>query len=238
MQKRLQTTLLPAVLLCLAALLSASCSREWIEFRGNQGLGIARTSIAPPITIKWQLLLQKQDDERRHFNQPLLLNNTIYFGSADGNFYSLDLRSGYMNWTFRSGGPINSVAYADKDRVYFGSSDGIIYALSRETGELLWQFTARGPVNSTVIPYKDMIAAAADGDALYFIDADDGELRFSLDNAVWQRNSFRSSTTFWPLPPAPPPTLTTSVSTTWSRMNISGASAMDLTAISGTASRR
>ena len=176
------------VLLLLSAL--SSCEREWIEFRGNQGLGRARTSIGPPVAVKWKLLLQKQSEERRHFNQPLLMDNTIYFGSADGNFYSLDLRSGYMNWTFRSGGPINSVAYADEQGVYFGSSDGIVYALSRESGEEIWQFQTRGQVNSTIIPYRDMIVAAADADALYFIGAD-GQLRFSLDNAVWYRNSFQ-----------------------------------------------
>ncbi len=171
--------------------LFSSCEREWIEFRGNRGLGIARTSISPPVAVKWKLLLNKQSEDRRHFNQPLLIDNSIYFGSADGNFYSLDLRSGYMNWAFRSGGPINSVAYADETRVYFGSSDGIIYALSRESGEVEWQFQTTGQVNSTVTSYEDMIAAAADADALYFINADDGNLQFSLDNAVWRHNSFQ-----------------------------------------------
>ncbi|AHC15994.1 PQQ-binding-like beta-propeller repeat protein [Salinispira pacifica] len=180
------------LLILAAGLVLASCSgrREWIEFRGNQGIGKAETAINPPIAVKWKLLLQKQEGDRRLFNQPLVLDSTIYFGSADGNFYSLDLNSGYMNWTFRSGGPINSVAYADDEQVYFGSSDGNIYALDRETGEEAWRFAARGQVNSTVIPYKNMIVAAADADAMYFLDRQ-GNLQFSLDNQVWHRNSFQ-----------------------------------------------
>ena len=184
MRERLRVAIL------LLILILGSCGREWVEFRGNKGLGHAQSSISPPLAVKWKLLLQKPPAEGRYFSPPLLMNNTIYFGSSDGNFYSLDLRSGYMNWTFRSGGPINSVAYADASRVYFGSSDGIIYALERESGELLWQFQAQGPVNSTIIPYKDMIVAAADADAVYFINTE-GQLVFSLDNAVWSLNSFQ-----------------------------------------------
>jgi outer membrane protein assembly factor BamB len=175
-----------------AALLMGSCGgrREWVEFRGSRGLGLARTSIEAPIAVKWKLILAKQPDERRHFNQPLIMDRTIYFGSADGNFYSLDLDSGFMNWTFRSGGPINSVAYADGDQVYFGSSDGYIYALDRRTGEAVWQYQARGQVNSTVIGYDGMIVAAGDADAVYFL-SPEGELIFELDNAVWYRNSYQ-----------------------------------------------
>ncbi len=181
-----------ALLSAVALLLLTGCSgrRQWIEFRGNRGLGQARTSIEAPIAVRWRLLLSKQPDDRRHFNQPLVLDNTIYFGSADGNFYSLDLGSGYMNWTFRSGGPINSVAYVDREKVYFGSSDGIIYALYRRNGEVAWQYQAQGQVNSTIIPYQDMIVASGDADAVYFISTD-GELRYTLDNAVWYRNSYQ-----------------------------------------------
>ncbi len=173
-------------------LLFSGCgqTRQWVEFRGSRGLGQARATINPPIAVKWKLLLQKQTGDQRHFNQPLLMDNTVYFGSADGNFYSLDLNSGFMNWTFRSGGPINSVASADRQKVYFGSSDGKVYALERSSGELLWEFQTGGQVNSTVIRYKDMVVAAGDADAVYFISID-GNLRFQLPNDVWHRNSYQ-----------------------------------------------
>jgi outer membrane protein assembly factor BamB len=187
---RAKQVMAAAALLLIGFTFSGCGSREWVEFRGSRGLGLARTSIEAPIAVKWKLILAKQPDDRRHFNQPLLMDRTIYFGSADGNFYSLDLDSGFMNWTFRTGGPINSVAFADGEKVYFGSSDGYIYAVDRRSGEAAWQFQARGQVNSTVVGYEDMIVAAGDADAVYFLSTD-GELQFELDNAVWYRNSYQ-----------------------------------------------
>ncbi len=178
------------VLASFVCLASCTEGREWTEFRGKNGSGKAASLVAPPVAVKWKLLLQKQELEHRFFNQALLADGAVYFGSADGNFYSLNLASGYMNWTFRSGGPINSVAHLDDEKVYFGSADGFIYAVDRESGEAVWYFETGGQVNSTIIGYQDMIIAASDADAVYFIGRD-GLERFSLPNELWYHNAFQ-----------------------------------------------
>jgi len=168
-----------------------SCGvNRWTEFRGDGGHGRAPSAIQPPLGIKWQLKLQAQEGDRRFFNQPLLVDNTIYFGSADGNFYSLDLLSGYMNWTFRTKGSINAVATVGKDRVYIGSSDGFVYCLDRERGELIWDFETYGGVNSTLVSWGEGIMVASDGDAFYYLDKE-GELLHEIPNPVWYNNSFQ-----------------------------------------------
>ncbi|MDA3852530.1 MAG: PQQ-binding-like beta-propeller repeat protein [Spirochaetaceae bacterium] len=178
------------LLLLLFVFLSGCTPHRWNEFRGVRGQGLAPSAIQPPLAVKWRLKLQDQGSSRRFFNQPLLVNNTIYFGSADGNFYSFDLHSGYMNWTFRTQGPINAVAAVDKDRVYIGSSDGFAYCLSRDTGVELWRFKTNGAVNSTLVPWNDGIMVASDADAFYYLSRD-GELRFSIANQAWVSNSFQ-----------------------------------------------
>lgn len=180
-------------LIFLLTLSIAGCSgNRWTEFRGKGGLGRAPTAIRPPLGIKWQLKLQKQQDNRRFFNQPLLVDHTIYFGSADGNFYSLDLNSGYMNWTFRTEGPINAVATVDQDTVYIGSSDGYAYAIDRETGDERWRFETFGGVNSTLVPWDGGIMVASDADAFYLLSRE-GEVRHTIPNPVWYHNSFQIS---------------------------------------------
>jgi len=181
----------PYALCCLIIFTLVSCNPpEWTEFRGVKGRGRASASIQPPLVTKWQLQLQKPPTERRFFNQPLVEGNTLFFGSSDGNFYSLDIPSGYMNWTFRTNGPINAVGAIIGTRVFIGSGDGKVYCLNKETGELYWEFQTKGGVNSTLVPWKEGIMAASDADAFYYLNLQ-GELLFSLPNPTWIRNSFQ-----------------------------------------------
>ncbi|WP_028973305.1 PQQ-binding-like beta-propeller repeat protein [Spirochaeta cellobiosiphila] len=163
---------------------------EWTEFRGTKGLGKASTAIQPPLVTKWEFQLQEQPQDRRFFNQPLVEGHTLFFGSADGNFYSFDINSGYMNWSYRTNGPINAVGTIIKDKVLIGSGDGAVYCLNKETGTLDWTFQTRGGVNSTLVPWKDGVMVASDTDAFYYLNLD-GQLDFSLPNPTWIRNSFQ-----------------------------------------------
>jgi outer membrane protein assembly factor BamB len=71
---------------------------------------------------------------------PLVINNIIYAGSRDGNFYALDAYSGELIWKYETEGPILfSAAYKD-GTVYFASNDGYAYALdTTNNGSLIWK---------------------------------------------------------------------------------------------------
>ncbi len=176
----------------LAALLLSSCSHstEWITFRGNQGRGVTPNAVYPPFGIKWKLKLQEGKKSLEAFNPPVVMGNTIYFGSADGNFYSLDLNSGFMNWVFKTGGPINSIPSADKNYVYFGSEDGKVYAVDRHTGKEAWSFQTGNPVRSTIVRYKDSVLFTSDGGNTYVL-TPDGVLKYKIPNPVWYYDTFQ-----------------------------------------------
>jgi len=180
--------------LCLLAciILLCGCSRngDWVQFRGEGGRGVSSSRIVPPLGLRWKIKLQESDKRIRSLNPPVVMGDTIYFGSDDGNFYALDVESGYMRWVFKSGAEINSIPYADKDKVYFGSKDGKLYALSRETGEEVWTFQAQSQINSQVQRYGDYIIFVGDADAIYFLSPDDGKEQFSLDNPGWYNYTF------------------------------------------------
>jgi outer membrane protein assembly factor BamB len=117
-------------------------------------------------------------------------DDTIYFGSADGNFYALDIESGYMRWVFKSGAPINSVPFVDSDQVYFGSQDGKAYGVSRGDGLENWSFRAGRPINSSVERYGDYIIFISDGGAAFFLSPDGQEL-FRVPNPAWYNFTFQ-----------------------------------------------
>ena len=178
-----------AVLISILLLNSCSLNNDWVQFRGEGGRGVSNSRIAPPLGLRWKIKLQEGSERIRSLNPPVIIGNTIYFGSDDGNFYALDVESGYMRWVFKSGAEINSIPYADKNNVYFGSKDGKLYALSRDTGQEIWHFQARSQINALVQRYGDYIIFVADADAIYFL-SPDGKEQFNIFNPGWYNYTF------------------------------------------------
>jgi outer membrane protein assembly factor BamB len=139
--------------------------------------------------IRWKIKLSDDGKLIDALNPPVVMGNTVYFGSSDGNFYALDAESGYMRWVFKSGAEINSIPYADSSLVYFGSKDGKLYALSRGNGREQWNFPTRSQINSQVERYGDYVIFVGDADAIYFL-SPEGEEQFSIDNPGWAHFTF------------------------------------------------
>lgn len=191
--KRKLYSLLPVtVLTAFAAFFLAGCSgqSDWTEFRGAGGRGFTSDNIHPPIGVKWKLQLQTDGTQAFAFNNFVIRDNVMFFGSTDGNFYALDLETGYMRWVFKTGAPVNSIPYADDTRVYFGSNDGNVYAVSRGDGKKIWEYDTGRPIQSTVIRYQDHIIAASDGGSLFFLSLD-GKLTDEIPNPIWYRDTFQ-----------------------------------------------
>jgi len=168
-----------------------SCARnnDWITFRGEGGRGVSYTRVTPPLGIRWKINLQSGDNSIRSLNPPVVIGDTIFFGSDDGNFYALDVESGFMRWVFKSGAEINSVPYADKDHVYFGCKDGKLYALCLQTGKEVWNFQIGSQINSQVQRYEDYIIFVGDADAFYFL-SPQGVEQFRIENPGWYNFTF------------------------------------------------
>jgi len=160
-----------------------------VQFRGEGGRGVSSTSISPPLGVRWKVKLQDDGRIINAFNPPVVIGDTIYFGSGDGNFYALDVESGYMRWVFKSDAEINSIPYADNRHVYFGSQDGKLYALSRESGQEVWSFPTNSQINSQVQRYGDHVIFVGDADAFYFL-SPDGDEQFRIDNPGWNRFTY------------------------------------------------
>ena len=62
-------------------------------------------------------------------SSPAFFEDAVYFGSVDGNVYSLDGRTGTLRWRFRTGGPVTSSPIIADGIVYIGSTDHRVYAL-------------------------------------------------------------------------------------------------------------
>ncbi len=180
------------VLIAGWAVLLSGCSRrsDWVMFRGEQGRGGTSNVIRPPLGIKWKLKIQESEEPAYAFNNPVVLKDTIFFGSTDGNMYALDIKSGYMRWVYKTRGAINSVPFADEENVYIGSNDGNLYALSREDGSLIWSYQADSTIQSTISKTDDSIIFVSDGGHVFAL-SPDGQEQYKLPNPVWYYFTFQ-----------------------------------------------
>lgn len=195
---------LPVLFVAVMTLVLPGCERhnEWIRFRGDGGRGHSRNLMSPPLGVRWKLSLQSDEQRGFAFNNLVIRDSRLYFGSTDGNFYAMNIDTGYMDWVFRTGAPVNSVPYADEDTVYFGSNDGHVYAIDRHSGTERWRFFTGHTVQSTVISYDDQIIFGADGGGIWFLTRD-GDVSNTIPNPVWHRVSLQVDAGLLMLAPGP-----------------------------------
>jgi eukaryotic-like serine/threonine-protein kinase len=134
MRRRLALSLL--MMLCPAAL-----AQNAATFRGDA----AHTGVydAPGIAafhkIKWQFHTGGQI-----LSSPVVVSDTVYFGSNDHQLYAVDLATGAEKWKFKTGGRVASTPAVANGLVFFLSYDSNFYALEAATGGLKWKFATAG----------------------------------------------------------------------------------------------
>jgi outer membrane protein assembly factor BamB len=123
-------------------------------------------------------------------SSPALANGAVYFGSGDGNVYSLDAASGKLNWKFATGDVVHaSPAIADGTE-FVGSWDSYFYALDAATGKEKWRFKTGEDADIHNQVGIQSSAAVLDG-TLYFgcrdsnfyaLDAATGKQKWAFNN--------------------------------------------------------
>lgn len=75
-----------------------------------------------------------------YLSSPAVLNGAVYFGSGDGNVYSLNAQAGTLNWKFKTGDIVHASPAIADGLVFIGSWDSYFYALDASTGSEKWKF--------------------------------------------------------------------------------------------------
>lgn len=114
----------------------------WPKFRGNA----AQTALGPVHASQQGGAQWAFATGAGIFSSPIVAaDGTVYFGSADQNFYALN-PDGSKRWVVSTGEIIDSAGLLDdQGRVYFGSGDGKLRAVDAATGQVVWTFQADQP---------------------------------------------------------------------------------------------
>ena len=133
-----------------------------------------------------------------YLSSPSVWNGAVYFGSSDGNVYSLDASSGALKWKFHTGDVVHSSPAIADGVLYIGSWDTYLYALDAASGAEKWRFkTGEDPVahnhvgiQSSPAVMGGMVYVGSRDSFAYGIEAATGKQiwKFST-NGSWVNNS-------------------------------------------------
>jgi eukaryotic-like serine/threonine-protein kinase len=117
-------------------------------------------------------------------SSPLVWRGFVYFGSGDGNIYSLDFSTGTLRWKFQTGDVVHASPAIADGVLFIGSWDSFFYALDATTGKQKWRFkTGEDPVIHNQVGIQ---ASATVADGIVFFGCRDSNL-YALDSATGQQ---------------------------------------------------
>jgi outer membrane protein assembly factor BamB len=194
-------SLIRAAFVTIPLCLAATPSDSQTMFRGNAAHTGVYAGRGPREfhRIKWKFVTGS-----RIIGSPVIHENAIYFGSDDGNVYSVDAESGRQLWRTTTRGPVPCTPAIVDNTLYVGSYDGKFYALAAKTGDVKWKFATEGErrfeakglhgmqpktqtiadpfdtyLSSPVVTEGSVYFGSGDGH-LYALNAGSGELRWKF----------------------------------------------------------
>lgn len=107
------------------------------------------------------------------------INSSVYFGSFQDNWSSLNLHTGSLNWNF-STGALNKDCHlpraplTDGDRIFIAGLDGVIYSLDASSGRVIWKRKLPA-APSTAMTFRDKnIYVGSSDQRIYRLNAQTG----------------------------------------------------------------
>jgi polyvinyl alcohol dehydrogenase (cytochrome) len=144
------TTALPKSAFCAAHpfsnVLSGPAWNGWgmtitnTRFQPGDAAGITADQV-PRLKVQWAFGFPGASSGG---TQPVVVGGRVYVGTAEGELYALDAKTGCLYWTFESEAGIRSAITIGKrpDGVllaYFGDQAANVYAVVAESGKLAWK---------------------------------------------------------------------------------------------------
>jgi outer membrane protein assembly factor BamB len=125
-----------------------------------------------------------------YLSSPVVSQDSVYFGSGDGNVYSLDAATGKLRWKFHTGDVVHASPALADGALFIGSWDSYFYALDAATGKEKWRFkTGEDPVihnqvgiQSSAVVVDGIVYFGCRDSNLYALDAATGQKKWAFNN--------------------------------------------------------
>ena len=125
-----------------------------------------------------------------YLSSPTVWQNSVYFGSGDGNVYALDAVSGQLKWKFQTGDVVHASPAISDGTLFIGSWDSYFYALDAATGREKWRLkTGEDPdihnqvgIQSSAVVAGGVVYFGCRDSNLYALDTRTGQKKWAFNN--------------------------------------------------------
>jgi len=107
--------------------------------------------------------------------RPVVVGDSLVFGSEDRNVYALDARSGALLWKYTTGAAVVASPAVDGDTVMIGSDDGVVYAFNTISGKRQWVFATGQAVEAPLLSADGTVYIASRDMNLYALQVSSGK---------------------------------------------------------------
>ena len=123
-------------------------------------------------------------------SSPSFVNDTIVFGSCDGNLYCLN-EDGNLSWSVDLNDNIILSPTVDEhdNSIYVGSNDGSLYCIDNRDGTIKWDFSTGDKVLSTPALKDNLVAFGSNNGVLYVLNQYTGSVEFTYNPGTILFNS-------------------------------------------------
>lgn len=81
----------------------------------------------------------------------------VLFGSEDTSYFSVDYKTGKLNWAVQTNDKVRSTGTVAHNHVFFGSDDGYIYAVLLNNGRKMWNIDTGAPIRTMPAVTNDRV---------------------------------------------------------------------------------
>src|SRR5215217_5873381 len=102
--------------------------------RSKGGAGRVAALWAKTGKVAWSKPLASRSE-----SSPMIVDHHVYFGTENGDVYSMRLNDGgSVQWKFHAGGAVKGGLALSDGKLYFGTYGGQVYALGQRSGKQVW----------------------------------------------------------------------------------------------------
>ncbi|HEV7557777.1 MAG TPA: PQQ-binding-like beta-propeller repeat protein, partial [Kofleriaceae bacterium] len=144
------------------------------------------------LSLKWKFVTADRLTEinPQEFAGAAVYADTIYIGSATGEFFALRASNGTMRWKTHIGG-VSCTPLIVAGTLYIGTMDGVLIALDAQTAKVKWKYHSRGPIEQTPISTTDLIVFANEADQVVAVDAMTGKFKWQYKSETPEQYTLR-----------------------------------------------
>jgi len=131
------------------------------------------------LALKWKWVSADRATEiaPQEFAAPVVSGDTVFIGSAGGQFVALRAANGAIRWR-KQLGPVGAAPVIDRGMLYVGTSDGLLICLEANTGVERWRYVGRGPVDQPPVIAGETVVFANEADQVIALDALKGTFKW------------------------------------------------------------